>query len=86
MVASSTEDFRTALREVLRASEGLGLVAIEISAGNLHRRVGGYPGNDHRMPACCDAMYEEIGSLDSIISKPASGKGASVIVRYALPR
>ena len=32
---------------------------VEINSGELHRAVGGYPGADHRMPMCCDAMYEE---------------------------
>ena len=27
-----------------------------VKAGDLHRRVGGYPGRDHRMPTCCDVM------------------------------
>jgi 5-methylcytosine-specific restriction protein A len=59
-----------------------------MSAGDLHRRVGDYPGNDHRMPVCCgvmrDAMDEDVG--DAIVSSPPSGDGASLLVRYVLPR
>jgi 5-methylcytosine-specific restriction protein A len=64
----------------------MGLVAIDVNSGNLHRRVGGYPGSDHRMPMCCEAMYSAMNDGDSIVSQPESGKGASVIVRYKLPR
>jgi len=82
----NTDDFRIALTEVLSKSEELGLVAVEVNSGNLHRRVGGYPGPDHRMPMCCEAMYALMGVADSIVAQPASGKGASVVVRYVLPR
>jgi len=82
----STEEFRTALCEVLTKADEFGFVAVEVNSGNLHRRVGCYPGQDHRMPICCDVMYAEMKTDDSIISQPESGKGASVVVRYKLPR
>jgi len=82
----NTTDFERELDEILRAAEDLGLVAVEVKAGNLHKRVGGYPGADHRMPICCDVMYKKMGVGDSIISQPESGKGASVVVRYKLPQ
>jgi len=81
-----TEEFRTALCEILAKADELGFVAVNVNSGNLHRRVGGYPGQDHRMPICCDVMYGEMKAEDSIISQPESGKGASVVVRYKLPR
>jgi len=81
-------EFKDSLTAIFQETESMGLVAIEVNSGNLHRRVGGYPGTsgDHRMPMCCDAMYSLMGPTDSIISQPDSGKGASVIVRYTLPR
>ena len=82
----STEDFRTTLRDVLTKADEYGFVAVDVNSGNLHRRVGDYPGNDHRMPMCCEAMYSEMKVKDSIISQPESGQGASVVVRYKLPR
>ncbi len=85
-MAASSEDFRTELRGILKKAEELGLVAADVNSGNLHRRVGDYPGSDHRMPICCEVMYSEMSVSDSVISKPESGKGASVVVRYALPR
>jgi hypothetical protein len=34
----------------------VGKATVEINAGDLHRRVGGYPGQNHRMPMCCVVM------------------------------
>lgn len=82
----NTEEFRMALCEVLAKADEFGFVAVDVNSGNLHRRVGGYPGQDHRMPICCDVMYAEMKTEDSIVSQPESGKGASVVVRYKLPR
>lgn len=85
MTASSNE-FRDTLQSLLETAEGLGFVAVEVNSGNLHRKVGGYPGQDHRMPTGCDAMYSAMGPRDEIVAQPESGRGASVVVRYKLPR
>lgn len=85
MTASSSE-FRDSLQSLLETAEGLGFVAVDVNSGNLHRKVGGYPGQDHRMPICCDVMYNAMGTGDEIVAQPESGKGASVVVRYKLPR
>lgn len=62
--------------------------AVEISAGELHRRVGGYPGPDHRMPICCGVMRAalDLEAGDQIVEEPPSGQGASLRIRYMLPR
>lgn len=85
-MSQSKEEFSGELHSLLKKAEECGFVAVDVNAGNLHRRVGGYPGNDHRMPLCCEAIYSEMGSSDKIVEKPDSGKGASVTVRFALPR
>jgi len=82
----NTVDFEKALEEIFQKAEALGLVAIEVNSGNLHRRVGGYPGRDHRMPICCDVMYSQMNLKDTIVAKPERGKGASVVIRYICPR
>jgi hypothetical protein len=79
-------DFSRKLSETLRHAEQGGAVAIEIRSGELHRALGGYPGIDHRMPVCCEAMYKEQRASDTILSQPPKGKGASVVIRYQLPR
>lgn len=85
-MAPKRDDFVRALQAVFADTERLGLSFIGITAGALHRRVGGYPGNDHRMPVCCDAMRSVMGPSDSIVSQPPKGDGASLLIQYALPR
>jgi hypothetical protein len=60
----------------------------EINAGDLHRRLGGYPGRNHRMPVCCAVMRAAFApdAGDLIVEEPPSGRGASFTIRYVLPR
>ena len=56
-------------------------------SGDLHKRVGGYPGSNHRMPVCCEVMYAEmIDGVDEILHAPPKRKGASLEIEYLLPR
>ena len=80
------DDFRTELKAQLDRATYRGASHVEINSGELHRAVGGYPGTDHRMPMCCDAMYEQQGAEDVIVSRPPKGKGASLTIRFKLPR
>ena len=60
-----------------------------VCAGNLHRRVGGYPdntGRTNRMPMCCSVMKAEMQIGDEIIDGPPSRQGASLTVSYRFPR
>ena len=82
----TAEDFRNALRERFLAAIARGASSLVIRAGDLHREVGSYPGHDHQMPNCCSVMRQEMRSDDSIVSSPPSGKGASLEIRYKLPR
>jgi len=45
-------DFMTALLAMFSEAERSGFSSVEVNAGNLHARVGRYPGPDHRMPLC----------------------------------
>jgi hypothetical protein len=38
------------------------------------------------MPVCCDAMYDEQRARKSTLLSPPKGKGASLTIRYGLPR
>ena len=80
------QDFVDSLDQIFSKAVELGLVAIEVKSGNLHRRVGGYPGDDHRMPVCCGVMRKEMKGIDSVMCEPPSGKGANLVIRYILPR
>ena len=83
----NADEFRNRLSARLRAAERAGLPHVDVNAGDLHREVGGYPGaGRHQMPNCCRIMYDEQRAGDQVLSKPPSGKGASVTIRYRLPR
>ena len=82
----TTDDFKSELRKQLGRAEKRGAASVEINSGELHRVVGGYPGTGHRMPMCCRAMYAEQRAGDEILSQPEKGKGASLTIRYQLPR
>ena len=83
---TTTDDFRSALHEVFADAQASGVHHIDINSGKLHRMLGGYPGSSHRMPVCCQAMYAEQRPGDEILEKPPKGKGASLTIRYVLPR
>ena len=80
------DEFRAALQTMLKAAQDGSAVSIDIEAGQLHRKVGGYPGPGHRMPVCCAVMYDEQRAGDELIAQPPKGKGASLKIRYRLPR
>ncbi len=83
---AESEEFRSRLESILRAATAHGRKCLDVNAGELRRAVGGYPGKNHRMPVCCSVMKQEMGPKDRILSEPPSGHGASLTVRYMLPR
>lgn len=85
-MAPNTEDFRRALTELLKSAEQPGVVGVNVRAGNLHKRVGGYPQTNNRMAICCGVMREFMLPGDEIVQEPPSRDGASVTIRYRLPR
>lgn len=82
----TTDDFRTEVLAQLRRGETRGAPSLEINAGEIHRKLGGYPGAGHRMPMCCEAMRGLMKAGDMVVSEPPSGRGASLTIRYRLPR
>ncbi len=84
--AKTSSDFQTALNEIIRDAQAKGLPYVDVLAGELHRRVGGYPGPQQRLPVCCGVMRRNMGPDDRILAAPPKGNGASLKVRYMLPR
>jgi hypothetical protein len=83
----TAEEFKLELVKAIGEAFEEGKDSVEISAGELHRRVGGYPGANHRMPVCCQVMRSEFKQdCDIILEEPPSGQGASFTIRYKLPR
>jgi hypothetical protein len=84
--ALAKQTFEVELRRQLAYARRLGKSYLDLNSGELHRDVGGYPGHNHRMPVCCDAMIDEMNSKDQVLSQPPKGRGASLTIRYLLPR
>lgn len=80
------DEFDAELRARFRRAKERGADSLVVNSGEMHRALGGYPGQKHQMPSCCDVMHGHFGSGDEIISAPPSSKGASLTIRYRLPR
>lgn len=79
-------NFQIALHKLLSDAAKAGEISTDVRAATLHNIVGGYPGIGHSMPTCCAVMYDEYRPGDEILAQPPKGKGASVLIRYQLPR
>ncbi len=49
----TTVDFQIELEQIFKTVQDLELSKVDVKSGDLHRTVGGYPSNNHRMPICC---------------------------------
>lgn len=78
------EDFIKAINEERAKAKSAGKQYVDINSGEIHRKLGGYPGKKHCMPTCCNAMYALQSEKDEILTSPAKGKGASLTIRYYL--
>ncbi len=68
--------------EILRRIKNMDGPYVDVTSGDVHRTVGGYPGRNHRMPMCCQAMKNCMRGDDKVLYAPPSGKGATLKVRY----
>lgn len=76
------DDFRAEVKRQIDEARNGGADFVDILSGDVHKRLGGYPGNNHRMPMCCEAMYDYMKRIDVILEQPPEGKGASLKIRY----
>lgn len=76
LVEDVIDDRITDIKAIERIMDGL------CDFGDENRFIDLYPGPNHRMPQCCDAMYKMMAGDDEVLSAPPSGKGAYVMVRY----
>ncbi|MDD2867532.1 hypothetical protein [Neomegalonema sp.] len=85
-MALTKDDFRRERDRRLAEATARRAPYVDLNAGELHRALGDYPGPDHRMPVCCDVLQQEQRLGDVILSQPLKGKGASLTIRFKLPR
>jgi hypothetical protein len=62
----------------MQGAEHASKTTVEINSGQLHREVGGYPSQNHRMPMCCAVMRSEMSAGDAILQEPPKKQGASL--------
>jgi hypothetical protein len=83
----TADEFKMELHRMIYEAMQQGNQTVDINSGELHRRVGDYPGANHRMPVCCDVMLQSfIPEHDVILEEPPSRQGASLTIRYVVPR
>ena len=82
----AVEDFERELQKQLAQAQVSNKQYVDVNSGELHRDVGGYPGKDHRMPTCCDTMIAAMKIGDEVLTQPPKGRGATLTIRYKLPR
>jgi 5-methylcytosine-specific restriction protein A len=80
------EDFQSELNGMFASAQQQGKSFIEIKSGDLHQSLSGYPGHNHRLPSCCIVMKRNMKPGDQILQQPPSGAGATLIIRFKLPR
>jgi hypothetical protein len=85
-IRPNADSFRKALRNRFEVAEKLNYDHIDILSGELHREVGGYPGRSHAMPNCCSVLRPEMKVGDEMLSEPPQGRGATLKIRYRIPR
>jgi len=88
MSLPTADEFREELLRMMHEAFKQNRLHVDINAGELHRRLGAYPSTNHRMPLCCTVMKAAIDedAGDKILKQPERGQGASLTVRYVLPR
>jgi len=82
----SSEDFFKVIEDHFQVAVKNNWTNIVLSSENIHRQVGGYPGADHRMPSCCNTMRSLVRDGDEVLKQPPNGNGATLNIRYKLPR
>jgi len=79
----NTHTFREALQRVLAEAQGS---FVDVTSGEFYRSVGGGTGRSYAMAACCNVMMAVKRDGDTILHSPPKGKGATLTIRYILPR
>jgi DnaJ-class molecular chaperone len=79
----NAETFRRALKVVFDEAKGN---FVDVTSGELYRAIGGRTGRDYRMATCCSVMMSLKRPGDTVLAQPPKGKGATLTIRYVLPR
>lgn len=80
------EQFERILTAWLQNAEQTRVEHIDIISRQLHCAASNYPGPNHRMPVCCQVMINSMEPGDLEVEAPPQGNGATLKIRYYLPR
>jgi hypothetical protein len=86
MTPPTTADFQQELDRIFQAAQDQRLSYIDVVSGDMHHELGGYLGKDHRLPLCYDVMHRNMQAGDEILQSPPKGQGATLMIRYRIPR
>ena len=85
-MAPTTDDFSDLLAKKFESAAAAGEDHQVIRSGNLHDELYPRSGANHRMPACCNAMYAAKGDDDKVLESPQKGQGRKLVICYRIPR
>ena len=87
-MGQKTAGFECELLGLLAEAERRGEVDLMLSAGDLHKRVGGYPaqnGSNHAMPTSSDVLRKAVLATNGReIAKPKKGRGSTYTVSLSV--
>lgn len=63
------KNFQQELDNILVEAQKKGKFYMSVSSIDLHDRVGGYPGKEHKMPICLQVMKKNMGEHDRLLSQ-----------------
>jgi hypothetical protein len=85
-MAPNTSDFWQGLTYLMAEARGFKKTDLEITAGELHRQVGGYPEphGKHAMASASDVLHAAVARYNGrVLYEPPKGRGARL--RVTLP-
>jgi 5-methylcytosine-specific restriction protein A len=85
-VLPSKADFQRVLDDIFREMDQKHKSEIIVTAREVYRRAGVLSGSDPSVALCCSVMRENMRPGDTVITEPPGGQGATLAIRYKLPR
>ncbi|WP_431030064.1 hypothetical protein [Lysinibacillus sp. LZ02] len=80
----TTETFLNCIELLKQIGRQNNLPQLVITAEEVHKLVGGYPGKNHRMPMCCNAMFKSMREGDEILHSTPSKQSNTTKIKYYL--
>jgi hypothetical protein len=59
--------FISEVQRIINHARSQGKSYVDIVSRDVHINVGGYPGDNHKMPSCCSAMRSLMNEDDEIL-------------------